>query len=69
MTTPDNGLRDLLRSLTGQTIAGGCDSCDAEQSMDEVHPGVFVNTIRHDDGCPFLTRYQAAGARHRRRPS
>ena len=47
-----------LRALTGRRIPGGCDDCDAYQELEEASPGVFVNTVRHDDGCPVLARYK-----------
>lgn len=50
-------LRTAIRSLTEQRIPGGCDDCDAYQQITEPHPGVFVNTIYHDDDCPTLAQH------------
>ena len=33
---------------------GGCPDCDAFQTLDEDH-GVYLLTVHHDDGCPFLS--------------
>ena len=54
--------QELLRSLIGHTIRGGCDTCDAEQTMTEEprHPGIFHLTIHHDDTCPTLRRIRAS---------
>jgi hypothetical protein len=58
MSSQDDGIRDLLRSLIPKVVPGGCDACDAYQTMDEAHPGVFVSTVHHDDDCPELAHHQ-----------
>ena len=46
-------------SLAGQKIPGGCDCCDAYQTLEEVAPGIHTLTVHHDDDCPFLRARQA----------
>ena len=50
-------------ALTGREIPGGCDDCNAVQTMEEdaTIPGVWHLTVKHDDECPFL-RARRAGA-------
>jgi hypothetical protein len=51
-------IRTILRGMVGYTHPGGCDTCTATQTLAEVHPGVFVNTISHDDDCPVLAHHR-----------
>jgi hypothetical protein len=53
----------LLGPLDGRKIAGGCDHCDAYQTVTLIEAGVFAMTVHHDDDCPFLAEYEK---RHRR---
>lgn len=48
-------LDELVDVLNGRRIAGGCDHCDAYQTMrrDEL-VGVFRLSTHHDDWCPVL---------------
>ena len=39
------------------TIPGGCDQCDAEQTLRNEN-GMWRITIAHDDWCPFLKAFQ-----------
>lgn len=48
-------ISELFATLTGLRIDGGCDHCDAYQTMRTVD-GVHVITVHHDDWCPFYTR-------------
>ncbi len=50
-------------ALAGREIPGGCDRCDAYQTMTEDHvlPGVWHLTVHHDDDCPAM-RARKAGA-------
>ena len=51
--------RSALEAMTGHRIPGGCDDCDAYQTVerrpDDAWGGVYVLTVHHDDGCPFLS--------------
>jgi len=48
------GLDDILGHVQDEPIPGGCDRCDAYQTMTVVAPGVYAITVHHDDTCPFL---------------
>lgn len=45
-------------NLAGERIDGGCDHCDAYQTVDQVAPGVWSMVVHHDDWCPWLRRRQ-----------
>jgi hypothetical protein len=49
----------FLASLAGKRIAGGCDSCDAEQRLEESAPNVWTLVVGHEDDCPFLRAKKA----------
>ena len=53
---PRNGtLLDTIAAMIGdQRIAGGCDDCDAYQTMSQTEPGVYSVTVSHDESCPWL---------------
>jgi hypothetical protein len=55
----DDSIGDLLGSLEGREIPGGCDQCDAVQRTTKVAPRVWAITIAHDDDCPFLRSRKA----------
>lgn len=46
--------RLALRALEGGRHPGGCEFCDAFQTVEEVEPGVWVIGTYHDDWCPRL---------------
>jgi hypothetical protein len=43
----------------GREIRGGCDLCDAYQTMSEEMPGMYALTVHHDDWCPVLLAHKA----------
>ncbi|MEV4863099.1 hypothetical protein [Streptomyces ossamyceticus] len=45
--------------LDGATIPGGCDTCNAEQRITQLEPGMWTIGIAHDDWCPTWKRIQA----------
>jgi hypothetical protein len=45
---------DVLASMAGQKMQGGCSRCDAYQTVSEVRPGVWSLKVAHDSWCPFL---------------
>jgi hypothetical protein len=49
----------LLGPLEGRRIPGGCDQCDAYQTVEPIEAGVWKTTVHHDDGCPVLAAYEA----------
>lgn len=61
-------IRDSARAVlhdiaqTGTRIDGGCDHCDAYQtvSADPALPGVIKITVHHDDWCPWWTSRKEA---------
>lgn len=52
---------DVFSQLAGQTIPGGCDFCNAEQTIraEPGYPGVWRMTVAHDDDCPWLAARRA----------
>ena len=52
-------LNDVLKQFGDQPVPGGCDTCDAYQTISEVMPGVHSLIVHHDDWCPFLRATQA----------
>jgi hypothetical protein len=55
-----DNLRAMVNQLGAARIPGGCDHCDAYQTMDKDpdHPRIFHLRIHHDDWCPFLARVE-----------
>lgn len=49
-------LDDLAARIGDQRVPGGCDDCDAYQTMTRPSPGVFSVTVHHDSSCPWLLR-------------
>ena len=47
-------LVNVLGPLDGEQIPGGCDTCDAYQTVRPKAAGVWVLTVHHDTGCPTL---------------
>lgn len=43
----------LHEQVEGQRLPGGCDDCDAYQTLDKHDSGVFMLAVHHDDTCPF----------------
>jgi hypothetical protein len=53
------GFDELFRRIEGEQIPGGCDRCDAYQTVEIESPGMHVIRIHHDDWCPVLKAMQA----------
>ena len=51
-----SAIDDLFRDFEDEPIPGGCNKCDAFQTMrpDPTHAGIYYLEIHHDAGCPFL---------------
>ena len=52
---PQNPVSAQLAALNGARIPGGCDHCDAYQTI-HAHrhgPDVHSITVHHDDSCPW----------------
>ena len=58
-----DALRSMLGPLDGARIPGGCDECDAYQTVSPVEAGVWTVTVHHDDWCPMLRRHRARSTR------
>lgn len=57
-----DSIHDMLAraAAKGQQVAGGCDLCDAYQTLSEAMPGTYVLVVHHDDWCPTLRASKAA---------
>jgi hypothetical protein len=44
-------ISEIFDGMAGQRIPGGCDACDAYQTMGE-RDGIFIITVHHDSWCP-----------------
>ncbi len=53
----------MLGPLDGAEIPGGCDTCDATQTVAPLAPGVWEIRVGHDDRCPTLRRLEANAGR------
>ena len=53
----------LFEHLLGQTIPGGCESCNAVQTVtrDPAEANLFRLEVGHDDGCPVYRRLRRDG--------
>jgi len=45
-----------LEATIGRQIPGGCEDCDAFQTVERMHPGVYVLHVHHDATCWTLRR-------------
>jgi hypothetical protein len=52
-------LEDLFGQIEDEPVPGGCDRCDAYQTLSEESAGVFVLVVHHDDHCPVLRAMKA----------
>ncbi len=43
-----------LGPLDGARIPGGCNQCDATQTVTPAAAGVWVNTVHHEELCSLL---------------
>jgi hypothetical protein len=55
--------QEVLASLAGQTMPGGCEDCDATQTVaqDPIASNLFVLKIEHDDSCPNYRQLRRKG--------
>lgn len=51
-----------LEHLTGRRLPGGCDDCDAYQTVRRVEGRFYVLTVHHDETCPQLRAMQRGDA-------
>ena len=52
-----DSLTNVLGPLDGARIAGGCDHCDAYQTVGVVEAGIWTLTVHHDESCPWWNEY------------
>ncbi len=60
--SPQAALARILGPLEGARVPGGCDHCDADQTVEPLEAGVWVIHVHHDDGCPFYVKLQEGRA-------
>jgi hypothetical protein len=53
-------LSEIFEALAGKRIEGGCDRCNAFQTVSKDY-GVHIIHVHHDDWCPTWRRIQARG--------
>ena len=51
-------LQEVIGSFVGREISGGCDHCDAYQTVTPIMPGGWSVGIHHDDWCPWWAEYR-----------
>jgi hypothetical protein len=49
----------FLSGLDGLRIPGGCDDCDAYQTVDSTLAPAYRVTVHHDDTCPAYRAMRA----------
>jgi hypothetical protein len=56
-------LQDLLAAMVGTSAPGGCDDCDAVQTLerDPRMPGIYLLHVQHDETCPTYQRLKRNG--------
>jgi hypothetical protein len=57
-----NWINRWAAALDGARIPGGCDSCDAYQTVHVIDAGITRINVHHDDWCPTYRRWQTAEA-------
>lgn len=50
----DDCTRSVLDAMTGRRLPGGCDDCNAYQTVTTQGGGLYVLTVHHDETCPWL---------------
>jgi hypothetical protein len=56
-TVPQHAIDAMLEPLAGTRVPGGCDDCNAHQTVEQVDAGAWIIDAR----CPLLRAH--AGAR------
>jgi hypothetical protein len=51
-------INEMFEQLAGKRIPGGCDRCNAYQTVTKDY-GIHVVHVHHDDWCPVWRRMQA----------
>jgi hypothetical protein len=55
-TPPQAAITQWAASLDGAEISGGCDTCDAHQTVHVIDRGVTNIRVHHDQWCPSYQR-------------
>ena len=50
---PHAAQRSALDAMTGHRMPGGCDDCDAYQTMTRGSEGLYELLVHHDHTCPY----------------
>lgn len=53
MSNRQTPVRSHLDAMTDRRLPGGCDDCDAYQTVTQHGNGVYVLTVHHDASCPY----------------
>jgi hypothetical protein len=56
---PSGLLSGYLGPLEGARIPGGCEYCDAYQTVEPIQSGAWIINVHHDDWCPWVTQHEA----------
>jgi hypothetical protein len=56
-SSPARAIDAMFASVVGQQIYGGCEACEAYQTVRNDH-GFWRLTVHHDEGCPTLERFR-----------
>jgi hypothetical protein len=60
--TPGAAITQWAAALDGGRIPGGCETCDAYQTVTVTAPHVTAIRVHHDDWCPTYRRIEARRA-------
>lgn len=52
-------LTDVFGALDGARIPGGCDHCEAYQTVAPISAGIWNIHVMHDADCPWLAAVEA----------
>lgn len=52
LSPAQSAVAGMLGPLDGQRVPGGCDHCDAFQTVSPQSAGVWSLLVHHDDWCP-----------------
>lgn len=59
LTTAQADVARMLGPLEGARVPGGCDYCDAHQTVEPVAAGVWMFNVHHDEWCPWFLAFEA----------
>jgi hypothetical protein len=56
LSPTQDAIAQILGPLDGARVPGGCEVCNAYQTVQPDAPGVWMIRVHHDDWCPQLAR-------------